>query len=368
MIKRFQHRYQRFTPLIPYLLILYAIYLIFAAILFILSGAPLIVENVPDNYNVIPPVLVLGATALFPLILLLGLLLLSEHYDSFFKLLGFGLIVYLGYILVVFFLFLSSESYIVLSQSSSETIYMSPLLFYLPAVFLPIFIPLLAFEFRFRYSQATPGDKTTILYLTLYLLLQVGFSVLLFLCYTVIFRYPISDLTNIAEDFSFPSWLVGSLFSIFQISLSFFLVWKWVKSNLPPPSLFHWSVAYGAYIFLYSGLVALFALFDPSMWEVIISAPNILAYILAFAVVFVLLPSFSYILTSYKVSAQLLILLFPDVMGDSAFMLVFLFLGGFLIALIFVFPFVPLFLFYVEVSLIKRFSSTEPREFYKIRT
>jgi hypothetical protein len=334
-----------------------------------LSGAPLIEENVPENYTAIPPILLLGTAALFPLILLLGLLLLDQKYDSFLKFIGMGLIIYLGYLLILFFNFLTSESYILLSESGSVMNYNNPLLFYLPAIFIPIFIPILALEYRFRFSRATDTDKSMILYLILFLFSQICISLLLIFCYILFFDNSISDLFTMIIDLTFalslPAWSLGVVLSLIQIVFTSFICWKWINRNLPGPSLFHWVSAYFSYVFLYGGILLLLFLTSPSQMQQLITAEDITSIFILLGG-FLLLPSLSFILSATKIVAVLIFFLFPEVTGDSAFMLAFLFFGLFLISLIFFFPFVPLFLFNAEITFIKRFRSKKVTEKYQI--
>ncbi len=210
----------------------------------------------------------------------------------------------------------------------------------------------------------TPSDKTVIKYLVSFLSIQIAISLLLYATITIIFKYPVSELINFRIDYTLPFWIIGALFSIVQIVLTSFIVWKWFDAKLPSPTVFHWSIAYFCYFFLFGGLIILFAFYEPSLWQNIVSSPNLTPYLISFLALFFLFPSFSFILTFYRIIGLLLLILFPDVTGESAFMLVMMMLGLFVLSLIFIFPVVPIFLFYIEMMVFERLRSAYKEELH----
>lgn len=122
---------------LPYFAVLYTIFLVILIILFILSGAPLFGEQ-SIYRNDVPPIFFLVTAAIVPLLLVYLLVLrlpkINEEYQLYAKLFIYGLVVYIGYLLVLFYQFLSSQAY-------EMTIFESSLFTYLIAAAIPLILP-----------------------------------------------------------------------------------------------------------------------------------------------------------------------------------------------------------------------------------
>ncbi|MFW9997714.1 MAG: hypothetical protein ACFFD4_37085 [Candidatus Odinarchaeota archaeon] len=195
------------------------------------------------------------------------------------KFFPFALILYIGYLIILFILaipyipdMLSTISYE--GGLSVNLSAVSPIIVILgAAAAVPVFLVYIIIEFDLLIdlliSPFRALNSRISLYITLFLLLQLGINLLLVTC-LLLLKPNLLDLTTYSPADSIMIFGTGCVFSIFTAVLDFYIGWKWVKTDLEEPDVLHWFVGYTTY-FLSVGLcVVSIQILNPTVQNIVL--------------------------------------------------------------------------------------------------
>ena len=331
----FSEKFQKFKGYIPKFILLYMIFIIILLSLFILSDTPLFVPDIPEN-TIIQPFILLIVAMITPL-LLTGILIeyypsLKENNLKFIEYSPYGLIGYIGYLLILLFDFLISRKYIN-PDSYSGSSYINPILIYGILTLIPLFLAAIFFYQRRIFSMFFSLEPRILLATTSYLILQLIFNLFLFGILVILLPNKIDlgllfgalDVSSLSTTDINLLILIISLFVTINIIIDIIIGWIWIQREINLPRVQYWILAYFCFglidcvlnlmIILISPEITKEAFF-PWMGLVIMPALDFFLALIAFGAVFLTL---------------LGKILFPNSVGDA--ITFFYFMAAFLLML-----------------------------------
>jgi len=170
----------------------------------------------------------------------------------------YAIIVYLGYILVLFILAIPYIPEIVdlisKTEISAGETYVSPIIPIGMVVFIPLVIIYILVDYRAIVDQFKVMiipfkelNRRILNFTILFLILQLGFNLVMML-FLGFLKPDILDFSTYTSESTLSVWLVGCVVSLVNIILNAFIGWKWTKSSIERPNLLHWFFGYIIYL------------------------------------------------------------------------------------------------------------------------
>ncbi len=192
----------------------------------------------------------------------------------------YAIIVYLGYLIVLFILAIPYISdFIPLfskTEISADELYQSPILPLGIAIFIPLVIAYIVVDYRSIFDLIKRMfipfkelNRHITAFTTLYLLVQLVFNAIV-VVFLVLVEPNLQNFSNYTAESTFLIWLIGCGSSVVIILLDSYIGWKWVKTGLKQPNGLHWVLSYIIYLIAVGITVIIIEIFNPSTKEILL--------------------------------------------------------------------------------------------------
>ena len=180
-----------------------------------------------------------------------------------------ALILYIGYLIILFFLAIPYIPEMLITNSSEGGTYINPILIFGSAAAAPVILGAVILEFKHITAPFLALNRRILVYTTVFLLLQLGLNILLVVC-LILVKPDLLDLTTYDNTDFILVGVISCGFSLLAVVLNIYIGWKWVKTGLEKPSGLHWFVGYAIY-YLSVGLgVISIQILNPSVKNILL--------------------------------------------------------------------------------------------------
>ncbi|MFX0125107.1 MAG: hypothetical protein ACFFAE_15860 [Candidatus Hodarchaeota archaeon] len=178
----------------------------------------------------------------------------------------FALVLYVSYIILLSFLAFPSISEIQISlndRGGVEITRTTPFIYFGIAALTPFALLYFILEIR-RFTMSFALNSRILIYITFFLLFQLGVNILLAVC-LVVLKADLLDVTTYTFYDFLLVWTTGCIFTLITLGVTIFTCWKWIQMGLEKPRIIHWFLGYIIYLICVCLSIIFIQTLDPSV-------------------------------------------------------------------------------------------------------